>query len=420
MRNLLLIAYFISISSIFAQSTIYKTQIFDPQIKSVQMVRPDWKLTYSVIHLNSNEHLQLIFDDLSGDTRDFNYNIEYCNADWTPSDLMKSDYLEGFDEQPLQDFSFSSNTTQKYVHYFLTIPNQDVQLLLPGNYILKIYKNNHPDELILTHRFYVVDEKLTTQALIKRPVLSQYNLTHQQVNVFVYDNNNLISNPYQDLTVVIKQNNRDDRSLSLNAPRYVEVNELIYDDEQKNIFPGGNEFYHFDTKNIRFKEMRTDSIRYDGEHYQFFIQPDELLPYRAYESRPDLNGQFYIKLESQEQSSIYADYVEVYLSAENNKHLMEGELYVVGDFNFWQTSPQYRLPYDPQSSTFCTKLYVKQGYYNYSYKLISPKGEKDIIDNHTETENDYLIFVYLKDRTLGNDLLVSFAIYNSIKGEYDQ
>jgi len=394
----------------------YINQVLDKYIKSVQLNRPDWKLDYPIIQLNSNEKLQLQFDDLSGKTRDFYYEILYCNADWTLSDLMKSDYLKGFDEQALQDFEFSSNTTQNYLHYYLEVPNQDVEFLLPGNYIINIYLNDEKEKPVLTRRFYLLKEQLRTKIEIIRPTLSQYNQTHQQINLKIVDIENLVRNPYNELKVIIKQNNRPDRKITLNTPNYVEGNTYIYNNEQKNILPGGNEFLHFDTKNIRFKEMRTDSIRYLNNQYHFYIQPDELLPYRSYESRPDLNGRFFIQLESNQQSNIYADYTHVHLMVENNKYLMGGEPYVVGDFNNWQKNENYKLKFNAQNSNFECNLYLKQGYYNYSYLLEKKNQTIDIIDNHSETENDYLIYIYLKDQTLGYDKLVNFTIYNARTG----
>jgi len=394
----------------------YINQVFDKNIKSVQLNRPNWKLDYPVFQLNSNEKLQLQFDDLSGDTRDFYYEILYCNADWTISDLLKSDYLKGFDEQVLQDFEFSSNTTQSYIHYRFEIPNQDVHFLLSGNYIVKIYLNDDKKNLILTRRFYLLKEQLKTNIEVIRPILSQYNLTHQQINLKIVDIDKLVRNPYDDLKVIIKQNNRSDRQITLNTPTYVEGNTYIYNNEQKNILPGGNEFYHFDTKNIRFKEIHTDSIRYINNHYHFYIQPDELLPYRSYESQADINGRFFIQLENSNQSNIYADYMNVHLSVQNNKYLMGGELYVVGDFNNWQINKAYKLNFNAQNSLFECNLNLKQGYYNYSYRFVRNNQNIDIIDNHSETENDYLIYIYLKDQTLGFDKLVSFSIYNTNTG----
>ncbi len=417
-RKSLTLFFSLCFISLFAQNEVFENQIFDTQIHSVQFFRPDWELTYPVIHLNSTEKLELNFDDLSGETRDFNYEIIYCNTDWTESDLMKTDYLQGFDNIPLEDFAFSSNTTQNYIHYKLSIPNEDIRPLLSGNYIINIFKTDEPDSLILTQRFYVVEDRINTKIQIIRPLLSQYNNSHQQINLKLTDINNLIRNPYNDLRLLVKQNNRPDKKLFLKKPDYVEGNTYIYNNEQKNILPGGNEFHHFDTKNIYFREMRTDSIRYIKNTYHFYIQEDDLKPWRSYETRPDIDGQYFIKLEGKQESQIFADYIHVHLSVNNNKYLMGGKLYVVGDFNSWQTNPSSELKYNSENSDFQVDLFLKQGYYNYSYRLINQQNNYDIIDNHTETENNYLIFIYLKNKTLRNDQLIGFSIYNTKTGLY--
>ena len=39
------------------------------------------------------ENFDLQFDDLYGNEADYFYNIEQCNYDWTPSQLLKNEYL---------------------------------------------------------------------------------------------------------------------------------------------------------------------------------------------------------------------------------------------------------------------------------------------------------------------------------------
>ena len=44
------------------------------------------------------QKLQLSFDDIIGNEADYFYTIAHFNFDWTPSDLSKGEYLDGFDD----------------------------------------------------------------------------------------------------------------------------------------------------------------------------------------------------------------------------------------------------------------------------------------------------------------------------------
>ena len=66
--------------------------------------------------LKLNERLTLEFDALNGEEADFYYVIEHFNFDWTPSRIMKAEYLQGFDNLRITEWRNSFNTFQIYSH----------------------------------------------------------------------------------------------------------------------------------------------------------------------------------------------------------------------------------------------------------------------------------------------------------------
>ena len=90
--------------------------------------------------LRLGEPFSLEFDALTGNEEDFYYKIEYFNFDWTPSQLVKGEYLKGIDNIRIINYQNSLNTFQIYSHYDLNIPNQQTRgLIKSGNYMITIY-----------------------------------------------------------------------------------------------------------------------------------------------------------------------------------------------------------------------------------------------------------------------------------------
>ncbi len=81
-----------------------REMVLDHSVKTVQLYREGWPMSYPVIRLSEDVPLILEFDDLSEEQPSFMYRIIHCNADWTPSDLSEQEYLEGFPENEIRIF----------------------------------------------------------------------------------------------------------------------------------------------------------------------------------------------------------------------------------------------------------------------------------------------------------------------------
>ena len=140
------------LTSLITCANAQRHEIYDPNIKSLQVVAGQNWMSLPVIKLRGNSPNDIInigFDDLTHSYHRYVYKIEHCNADWTVSDgLFTSDYIEGFaDGSTIDDNEESINTNVLYTHYKLRIPNEDCQLKMSGNYKLTVYDENDNNRL---------------------------------------------------------------------------------------------------------------------------------------------------------------------------------------------------------------------------------------------------------------------------------
>ena len=171
--------------------------------------------------------LQLSFDALNGEEEDYYYTITHHNFDWSPSDLSKSEYLDGFDDVRIDTYQNSVNTLQIFSHYELTIPNRDTRAIeKSGNYLLSIF--NSDGELIFTRKFLVIENIASVSVEIKRArdlrVIEEKQVVHFTIN----SPNLLLVNPKQTVKTLVLQNSNLKTAITDLVPQYTMGNELIY------------------------------------------------------------------------------------------------------------------------------------------------------------------------------------------------
>ncbi len=397
---------------------VYRDSIYKKNIKTLIIHKSGWELSYPIIHLNSDEALQIRFDDLSNEVKTYSYTVIHCNTNWQSSGLFESDYLDGFQENNIDNYSHSFNTLVPYVHYHFKLPNDNVRLTKSGNYVVKVFEDYSPENIVLTACFSIVDQQITIDADIKRATMPAYTYKYHEVDFTIHRGGCKIDDPYRDIIPVISKNNRRDAQITGLTPKFVRGNELVYDYEQENLFAAGNEYRHIDLKNIRFKERRTDSIYFKDSVYHFQIIPDYIRSDLSYNFKEDLNGKFLIKIDNSSQSHVDADYVAVHFVVPCKIPYKNAGLYITGTFTNRLFLPDYQMQYNTLRRAYELDLLLKQGYYNYQYRHVTNTGKvhaKIPENNHYQTENDYIIKIYHRSRQTRYDELIGVSIINSLK-----
>src|SRR5665811_1952246 len=120
MIRLLVFSYFLFFSEALALAeepdfVFCSHHIFDPRIKTVQIFKEGWNLSYPILKLNSDEKLAFNFDLLADQPEAYYYTFSHCDKDWKKSDIFQNDYLQGYSENPVEDYVNSFNTTISYI-----------------------------------------------------------------------------------------------------------------------------------------------------------------------------------------------------------------------------------------------------------------------------------------------------------------
>ncbi len=403
------------------QHARYSDFIFKKNIHTILLFKEEFNLSIPLIELRSEDKLKLSFDDFEGDIKNYKYSFEHCDADWQPSDILAYQYEKGIPDDYITDYSMSINTIQKYTHYSLVFPTENLKIIESGNYIIKVFTEDHPEDIVFTKRFMVVDSRTTINGLVKRPNYVEDMDTKQQFDFTVGYNASEVAHPFTDLKVIIQQNGRWDNTLKNLKPRMVQDNLLVFDFQRENMMNGGNEFRRFDIKTLRIRTERVMKILNDNnsKFYHVYIFPDQSRSVKNYVNDMDINGKKLIKSEDNviKSSDIEGEYVFVHFTLPYKAPRVDGSIYVLGALTNWAFKNENKMVYDFNNSAYVATLFLKQGYYNYQYVFLGNgqnTGDETLIEgNHFETENDYLIYIYHRETGTTYDKLIGVKALNS-------
>ncbi|CAN5278633.1 DUF5103 domain-containing protein [soil metagenome] len=403
-----------SITQSYAQS--FDNNVYRPEIRSVEFYNTSKQASFPIINLGSSERVLLSFDDLQGGTKTIYYSIEHCDAEWNSSNLSPAEYLQSYTEDRLLDYSYSTNTIQKYTHYEVKLPNENIAPKIAGNYVLKVYEDGDQSKLILTRRFYVLGAKASLFAEIVPSNNVAARQSNQKINFTISTNNLSVQNPSANIRTVIMQNARTETAQLNVQPTYIRGTQLVYSDVTMNDFPGGNEFRHFDTRTLKLNSEHIARIFRDTANIVVLLtDPNRDQP--NYTFQYDLNGNYYVINQDGIDPRRDADYARTYFSLAANRQAIDGNVYIAGRFNDYKLDERSKMTNDANGK-FYINLLLKQGVYDYQYVWVDKAGKADytaLEGSHFETENDYQVLVYYRPPGARWEELVGYQVLNTVK-----
>lgn len=386
-KELSLIAFLLVVSS-FAQN-----------IKTVQL-RPKNNPNFYAPIVRLGAVLKLSFDDLDADSKQYQYKIEHMTHDWKSSSMTSNQYIEGFEQNEIINFTNSFNTLQPYTHYTVEIPNQNTIITKSGNYLISVIDENY--EVVFTRRcvFY---EDITTVGVAAFRSRNAATTNQQQTVQFSVNHPGLqINTPSQEINVVLFQNHNWNTAITNLQPIFIKPQQLLYNHTIKTNFWGGNEFLNFDTKFIRNSSLNVARVERKNL-YHSYLYTDEPRTDKIYTYNPDINGQFVVRTTERDvvddRDNTEADYSVVHFSLEAFEPYENKDVYVYGAFNNYELSEENKMIYDSSQRIYKATLPFKQGFYNYSYVTLSNNKNIDLHEvdgSFYQTENEYTVIVYYK------------------------
>ena len=372
-----------------------KSSISNPNVKTLQVVVNDDWLSPPIMRLQGDV-LHVAFDELSHDYHRYIYRLEHCEFDWSPSeDIFESDWLEGFNDNPIEDYENSLNTTVLYTHYQLQIPNERCRLRMSGNYRLHII-DEEEDEEVACAEFRVAESLMNIGLNVTSNTDLDVNKRYQQIAMTVRYNSTKVTNPDEQVKTVVMQNGREDNMKCNIRPNYITADALRWEHNRSLIFEGGNEYHKFEVLDVSHPTLGIDRIVWDGERYQAF--PFVNSPRRNYLYDEDANGAFYIRNSDNIENERTCDYVWVNYKLQPAQHYEGATVVVDGQWTTEQANT-YNMTYDESDHSYNAAILQKQGYYSFQYLLKDADGTSHTLPEEgtfAETENHYQALVYYK------------------------
>ena len=385
---------------LFCVSILFKAYAEDIEIKSLEVYTTDDRLALPV--MKEGNKLAIEFDAKSQFEPTLKIVFRFCDKGWTPAGnifLLNQNKnfitLSNYERLPVtvQDADF---------HFKGTFPDKDGFVSFPFSGKWRFYITDMIDTSLVYAggRFYVVDNKLALNSLLKKDQLED-KVYHpvELANVFNITTDFYLPEEFfpnfVDRVEIIQNRN-------INEPVVVERNDntlgrqFKWDANRKFTYiardiQAGNEYRQADIRDHNFFVTKDINAQRDGIDQSRFYQ----------KAPPDLNGnKIYVNF-----SDPYATYFNVKFSIRPPETIYS-DIFLVGAFNCWKLSDAYKL--QNTGGVYSITIPLKRGIYDYQYVVADDmNGEIQNEDwvklegNTWANQKVYDIFLYYNETDLG-------------------
>lgn len=404
------------LSTVEAQVT-YFTQVNNKQIKTLQVRVAGNPFSDPYIPLVGNERIEINFDALNPSMNQYAYSVIHCNADWSRSVLSPIEYMNGFQGMTIDDFATSMGTSVEYTNYRLLLPNENVQFKVSGNYAIRVYPEDNPDQTAFIACFSVVEPLVKVAASVSGNTDIDTNQTHQQVSFVINNKNYPITYPQTDLKIWVYQNNRRDNAVTGLQPMSILENQIAYTNNRNLIFDAGNEYRRMEFISNSYNGMHVENISFHNPYYHVELMTDYKRAGQPFQYDQDQDGRYFIRCSNCNDFDTEADYEIVHFTLATDE-IPDGNVYLNGELYNNVLDEKSKMEYNSQTGQYEKSVLLKQGNYNYQY-LFVPTGQTvgetgPIEGNYYQAENEYSIYVYFHPMAARYDRLIGVTSIKNV------
>lgn len=378
-----------------------------PGFATLQAYAGEYELNDPVIDLlNQGEGVTIEFDELADDRRYLRWRAIHCDKQWNRSTLLEDEYLDGYNETPVDDVSYSIATSVPYVHYRLTVPGEQIHLKVSGNYLVEVYDERDPDAVLVSVPVMVTENGVGIDMTASPRTDIDFNRSHQQLSIAIDPGQLPVQSPFNEFTVCVWANDRHDTRRIVEHPLRQQGKLLIYEHMPQLIFPAGNEYRRFETLLTHAPGLNIDRVGFQNPHYIATVGPDTPRAETSYIYDSTQHGRYYVRELNSENPDTEADYILTAFTLESPP--LDDNVYLEGELTLRHIDETSAMDYDTETGTYRKVLMLKQGSYNYSY--VTDSEDANIIDgNRFQTVNRYSVAVYWRAPGSRHDRLVGYG-----------
>lgn len=417
----------ITTCSLLCAAALAQTYYTHPLVDEVKTLRTLVDGDFSklpVIENKGRSHIEISFDYMADEEQYLQYTVVHCDANWQADDLSELDYINGFQPTRITSVEPSFNTYVNYYHYSLSFPNEDVELLLSGNYAVIVHAENDPDDAVAVACFSVSEQMAFVGGEISANTDIDFRQEHQQLTLQCTWSHQQLPylNPASELRMYVTQNRRPSTRREVKTPSRIETNKAYYEHVRDLIFEAGNVFRCFEFTDHRYATLGIERVRYQAPYYHAILELDKSRAGSVYNYDKDQHGHYLVhalRVDDVETESEYF-WAEFSLSGAMPPK-GQGDIFIAGDFTHGELIDEYKMEYDPERQCYTNRVLLKQGYYNYQY-VVGPAWQPDyqeripdistrvVEGNYYEAHNQYEIYVYYRPAGARFDRLLGVAI----------
>ncbi len=387
---------------ILENSPVVAGQVLPPDnIKSLQLYRGELKESHPSIRLGSNDVLTLRFDELGGSSRLFRVRIRHRNADWSDSRLLSDFYLRGHREDLIEGGQPSSVQNPHYMHYRYQFPNENMQLVLSGNYLMEVLEYE-TSRVLFSLPFFVHENVGQVQFDLEElfGLDARYRVHHQPFARFSYPS--FVVSPVTDLDIRFVQNRFWGRSRL--ADEYDVSESGVYRAylSRPESFVGVYEFRPLDI-------ARYDAPQPDVVEVRSGTIPPQVWLFRDVVNLDVTPRRRISTVHGIPRDDLRARYVDVRFELElPEREATDLPIFVYGPFNNWTIHDANLMEYRSSTDSYVGRAIIKEGIYDYKYAIVERGRIDDLrLDaSFASTELEYTTLIYFRDPGLQADRLL--------------